>query len=85
MTCSKVSPGKYLDQHNKKAYTVDHLNRQIISEEDAEVALAEPVQELLTHLSESAHTYASKYFKDPFGASGTLGFRQYSWTSQKRV
>ena len=70
MASSKVGAGRYADQLNKKVYTVDHLKREIVGEEEVDPELAEPVEELLTHLSEAAHSYAARYFKEPFGASG---------------
>jgi len=34
MSCCKVSPSRYIDQVNKKVYTVDHLKGEIINSED---------------------------------------------------
>jgi len=31
MACSKIDSGRYLDQLNKKIYTIDHLKREITS------------------------------------------------------
>lgn len=58
MAVSKVEPGKYLDQVNKKIYTVDHVKGDIAAVEDATVELVDSVEELLNHLSSDAAKYA---------------------------
>jgi hypothetical protein len=58
MSCSKVGAGRYIDQNNKKIYTVDHFKGEIIAEEDTTVELVESVEELLSHLSKSSLKYA---------------------------
>lgn len=72
MAVSKVEPGKYLDQVNKKIYTVDHVKAEIVAVEDAIVELVDSVEELLKHLSSDAAKYAEKYYKEPFGSHGIL-------------
>ncbi|EFX59852.1 hypothetical protein DAPPUDRAFT_346791 [Daphnia pulex] len=63
MTCSKVGAGRYLDQANKKIYTIDHLKGEVISVEDTTVELVDSVEELLSHLSQAAAKYTEKYYK----------------------
>jgi hypothetical protein len=49
--CCKVAPGRYLDQANKRTYTVDHLRNEVVAVEETPVDLVESVEELLAHLS----------------------------------
>lgn len=72
MNCSKIEPGRYLDQANKKIYTVDHLKAELIAAEDTTVDLVDSVEELLTHLSRDAAKYTEKYYKEPFGSHGKI-------------
>jgi len=44
MACSKIAPARYLDQLNKKIYTVDHLNGEILSTEETTLELIESVE-----------------------------------------
>lgn len=73
MSCSKLESGRYLDQANKRIYTVDHLRGEIISVEETTVELVDSVEELLTHLSAASAKYAETYYKEPFGSHGTFG------------
>lgn len=70
MAVSKVEPGRYLDQANKKIYTVDHVKAEIVAVEDATVELVDSVEELLNHLTSDAAKYVEKYYKEPFGSHG---------------
>ena len=83
MSCSKVGAGRYIDQNNKKIYTVDHFKGEIIAEEDTTVELVESVEELLSHLSKSSLKYAQTYYKEPFGTHGTFEFIQSSWICRR--
>lgn len=80
MHCSRVEPGRYLDQGNKKIYRVDHLKLEVVSVEEASVELEESVEELLGHLSLAASKYAEKYYKEPYGSQGRCLTMQSSWT-----
>jgi hypothetical protein len=44
MACSKIAPNRYLDQFNKKIYSVDHLAGEIVSTEDANLELIDTVE-----------------------------------------
>jgi hypothetical protein len=43
MACSKLAPGRYLDQANKKIYTVDHVKGEVVGVEETTVDLVDSV------------------------------------------
>lgn len=59
-----------MDQLSKKIYHLDHLKGEIISSEDSDAELVEPVEELLRVLSDALQKYVCKYYKEPFGSQG---------------
>jgi hypothetical protein len=63
MSVCRVGPSRYIDQHSKKIYTVDHLKREIVGTEDTAVELIESVEELLKLLSVAAEKYTATYYK----------------------
>lgn len=63
MSVCRVAPSRYVDQHSKKIYTVDHLKGEIVATEDAKPELDGPVEELLNVLSAAAAKYTATYYK----------------------
>lgn len=63
MKCSRVGPGRYLDQATKRIYTVDYLRGEVVDSEETAVELVESVEELLGHLSTAAAKYAETYYR----------------------